>query len=61
MQRTSRVDREVQNVDEDTAGRCVVLIDTPRFDDTSLSDVDVLNMIAAFFENSYVKLNHNPS
>ncbi|KAF9788713.1 P-loop containing nucleoside triphosphate hydrolase protein [Thelephora terrestris] len=35
------------------AGRRVVLIDTPGFDDTSLSDVDVLNMIAAFLENSY--------
>ncbi|KAF9784288.1 hypothetical protein BJ322DRAFT_1219094 [Thelephora terrestris] len=35
---------------EDTAGRRVVLIDTLGFDDTSLSDVDVLNMIAAFLK-----------
>ena len=33
-------------------GRRVVLIDTPGFDDTSLSDTDVLKMIAAFLETS---------
>jgi hypothetical protein len=44
--------REVQNVDEYTAGRRVVWIDAPGFDDTSLSDVGVLDMIAAFLENS---------
>jgi hypothetical protein len=37
--------------DEDTAGRRVVLIDTPVFDDTLFSDVDFLNMIAAFLGN----------
>ena len=36
----------------DLDGRRVVLIDTPGFDDTSLSDTDVLNMIAAFLEVS---------
>ena len=29
-------------------GRPVTLIDTPGFDDTSKSDFDILNMIAAF-------------
>ena len=29
-------------------GRAVTLIDTPGFDDTSKSDVDILKMIAAF-------------
>ena len=29
-------------------GRAVTLVDTPGFDDTSRSDVDVLKMIAAF-------------
>jgi len=36
----------------DLDGRPVVLIDTPGFDDTVRSDVDVLNMIAAFLETS---------
>ena len=35
----------------DLDGRRVVLIDTPGFDDTKLSEVDVLNMIAAFLKN----------
>ena len=34
----------------------VVLVDTPGFDDTTRSDADVLNMIAAFLETSYVKV-----
>ena len=34
----------------------VVLIDTPGFDDTSLSDTDVLNIISVYLESSYVKL-----
>ena len=29
-------------------GRTVILIDTPGFDDTPRSDVDILNVIAAF-------------
>ena len=37
-------------------GRSVVLIDTPGFDDTTRSDTDVLKMIAAFLETSYVTL-----
>jgi hypothetical protein len=37
-------------------GHPVVLIDTPGFDDTSRSDTDVLKMIAAFLETSYVKI-----
>jgi hypothetical protein len=32
------------------------LIDTPGFDDTSRSDIDALNIVAAFLETSYVKL-----
>jgi len=43
----------VQAVDFNLDGRRVVLIDTPGFDDTTLSDTDVLNMIAAFLESSY--------
>lgn len=37
----------------DLDGRRVVLIDTPGFDDTQLSDTEVLQMIAAFLETSY--------
>jgi hypothetical protein len=37
-------------------GRPVVLIDTPGFDDTTRSDTDVLKMVAAFLETSYVGL-----
>ena len=33
-------------------GRRVVLIDTPGFDDSALSDTDVLKMVAAFLETS---------
>ena len=29
-------------------GRTVILIDTPGFDDTSMSDTDILKVIAAF-------------
>ena len=36
-------------------GRRVVLIDTPGFDDTTRSDTDVLKLVAAFLETSYVK------
>jgi GTP1/Obg family GTP-binding protein len=36
----------------DLDGRRVVLIDTPGFDDTTLSDTDVLKMIAAFLATS---------
>jgi hypothetical protein len=36
-------------------GRRVVLIDTPGFDDTSLSDTDVLGMTAAYLANSYAE------
>ena len=32
--------------------RRVILIDTPGFDDTSLSDTDVLNLVASFLANS---------
>lgn len=34
-------------------GRRVILIDTPGFDDTQLSDTEVLQMIALFLETSY--------
>ena len=33
-------------------GRTIALIDTPGFDDTSRSDVDVLKMIAAFLADT---------
>ena len=32
------------------------MIDTPGFDDTTRSDTDVLKLIAAFLETSYVRL-----
>ena len=44
----------------DLDGRRVVLIDTPGFDDTTKSDTDVLKIIAAFLETSYVKLRLGP-
>ena len=34
----------------------VVLIDTPRFDNTTVSDMDVLKMVAHFLDTSWVKL-----
>ena len=36
--------------------RRLVLVDTPGFDDTTLSSTDVLKIIAAFLETSYVVL-----
>ena len=41
-------------------GHRVVLIDTPGFDDTTRSDTDILKLIAAFLETSYVKLRLGP-
>lgn len=35
-------------------GRIINLIDTPGFDDTTLSEYDILNLIAAFLSRSYV-------
>lgn len=35
-------------------GHTITLIDTPGFDDTKLSDTNVLNMIAAYLSYSYV-------
>ena len=32
----------------------VVLIDTPGFDDTNVSDVEILERIAKYLERSYV-------
>ena len=37
-------------------GRRVVLIDTPGFDDTNISDAEILNMIAAFLATTWVSL-----
>lgn len=37
-------------------GRRVTLIDTPGFDDTTKSDADILSMIAAFLNASWVEL-----
>lgn len=34
-------------------GRKVVLVDTPGFNDTEMSDTKVLRMIAAFLERTY--------
>jgi hypothetical protein len=36
-------------------GRHVVLVDTPGFGNTAKSDADILKIIAAFLETSYVK------
>ena len=44
---------EVQLSDEFTFdGRTVILIDTPGFDDTSKSDAEILEIIAAFLATS---------
>lgn len=46
---------EVQVADEFVVdGRGVVLIDTPGFDDTNLSDADILEKIAAFLAVTWV-------
>ncbi|GJE89957.1 hypothetical protein PsYK624_060720 [Phanerochaete sordida] len=37
----------------DFLGRSVALIDTPGFDDTSISDTQVLSMIAKFLSDTY--------
>ena len=44
---------EVNPVDAFTLdGRPVVLIDTPGYDDTSKSDTDILNLIAAYLAST---------
>ena len=46
---------EVQLADEFIIdGRRVVLIDTPGFDDTNVSDAEILRMIAAFLATTWV-------
>jgi len=35
-------------------GRRVILIDTPGFDDTNVSDAEILNMIGAFLATTWV-------
>ena len=46
---------EVQLTDKFTLdGRIVTLIDTPGFDDTSMSDTEILKMIAFFLAATYV-------
>ena len=48
---------EVQLADEFTLdGRVVTLVDTPGFDDALKSDVEILQMIAAFLATTYVKI-----
>jgi len=48
---------EVQVANEFTIdGRRVVLIDTPGFDDTNVSDSDILEKIAAFLAVTWVPL-----
>jgi len=37
-------------------GRRVILIDTPGFDDTNVSDAEILEKIAAFLATSWVHL-----
>ena len=37
-------------------GRRVILIDTPGFDDTNVSDAEILNMIAVFLATAWVVL-----
>ena len=39
---------------------CVVLIDTPGFDDSTLTEMEVLRLIATYLETSYVKLSLPP-
>jgi hypothetical protein len=39
-------------------GRRVVLIDTPGFDDTNISDLEVLKMIAGFLATTLVSEQH---
>ena len=48
---------EVQVADEFVVdGRRVVLIDTPGFDDTTVSDAEILEKIAAFLAVTWVLL-----
>ena len=45
----------IQLADEFTIdGRRVILIDTPGFDDTNVSDAEILNMIGAFLATTWV-------
>lgn len=37
----------------DLAGRQVTLVDTPGFDDTEVSDTDILKMIALYLSTRY--------
>ena len=41
------------------SGHSVTLIDTPGFDDTTISDTDVLKMIAGYLITTYVSSNDN--
>lgn len=45
--------RTVQTSDSfELSGRLVTLIDTPGFDDTNMSDSEILNMIAVYLETT---------
>ena len=60
-----RIGRELESCTSDVEvakpfdldGRMISLIDTPGFDDTTLSAASVLNMIAAYLSYSYVLSN----
>ncbi|KAF9533598.1 P-loop containing nucleoside triphosphate hydrolase protein [Crepidotus variabilis] len=45
--------QEIKAVDCELNGRKVVLVDTPGFDDTNLSDLDVLELIADWLRKTY--------
>ncbi|KAG9225277.1 hypothetical protein CCMSSC00406_0009955 [Pleurotus cornucopiae] len=45
--------KEVQAVEIDYQGQRVVLVDTPGFDDTDMSDTEVLNIIANWLKTTY--------
>ena len=37
-------------------GKLITLVDTPGFDDTTVSDTDILKMIAVYLSTTYVPL-----
>lgn len=44
----------------DISGKSVVLVDTPGFDDTTLTDTDVLKIIAAYLITMFVQTHFLP-
>lgn len=45
----------------DLDGRSVVLVDTPGFDDTTMSDTDILKMIAVYLASTLARLSYDIS